>query len=256
MKTILIALLILTTSVLFAQDSIVINSTNYSETSLKNEWEKKNIVKLNVGALFFRNFQFAYERSITKRLSAVASLGFIPNGNVPFMDSFIDEEDGIKNAEIGGTNFTLEARFYLGKGYGRGFYIAPYYRYSKFNIDNLVYEAEMDGEEYTFSGSTKSNNVGLLLGVQTTLGKSEKFILDIWVLGGHYGKGKGELTGIGPYTLTAEEQAILAQELDENLLADIDYIDYKLTPTSNGAIAKIDGPWAGLRFGISFGYRF
>jgi len=36
----------------------------------------------------------------------------------------------------------------------------------------------------------------------------------------------------------------------------IPIVEYEITTTANGAKIKLDGPWAGLRSGLSFGYRF
>src|SRR6218665_548545 len=100
--------------------------------------KKRNLVKVNLTSIAFRNYQFAYERTITKRIGVQVSYGFIPTGQVPLVDEYIKDEN-VSNIKLGGSNFTLEPRIYLGKGYGHGFYIAPYYRYSHFNIDNLTY---------------------------------------------------------------------------------------------------------------------
>ena len=127
--------------------------------------EKKNLIKMNLTSVVFRNYQFAYERLFTKRFSVQVSYGFIPAGQIPFVDEVIKDEN-VENIKLGGNNLTIEPRFYLGKGYGHGFYIAPYYRYSHFNVDNLTYrytseDSAFDGEKIPVSctGKTNSNTI-------------------------------------------------------------------------------------------------
>jgi hypothetical protein len=52
------------------------------------------------------------------------------------------------NAELGYT-ITPEVRFYLGKGYGKGFYIAPFYRNLKYDITgvNFTYTNQIGGKD-------------------------------------------------------------------------------------------------------------
>ena len=147
--------------------------------------EKRNLVKMNLTGVVFRNFQFAYERIITKRLGVQVSYGFIPTGQVPLVDQYI-KDDNVNHVRMGGSNFTLEPRIYLGRGYGHGFYIAPYYRYSHFDVDNVTYNYTSEdpmhqGEKIpiAFSGKTNSNNVGLMIGAQWLLGKKDNWVLDV-----------------------------------------------------------------------------
>lgn len=83
--------------------------------------------------------------------------------------------------------------------------------------------------------------------------QKDNFVLDAWFLGAHYGTSTGDLDGITDRTLTSVEQQQVQDELD-NL--DIPVVKYKATVDANGANLKVDGPWAGLRAGISLGYRF
>ena len=68
--------------------------------------EKRNLVKMNLTGVVFRNFQFAYERTITKRLGVQVSYGFIPTGQVPLVDQYI-KDDNVNNIRMGGSNFTV-----------------------------------------------------------------------------------------------------------------------------------------------------
>ena len=223
--------------------------------------EQMNLVKMNLTSVIFRNYQFAYERLFTKRFSVEVSYGFIPAGQIPFVDEIIDDEN-VDNIKLGGNNITIEPRFYLGKGYGHGFYVAPYYRYSHFNVDNLTYRytsqdpgSAINGTKVpiSFSGKTNSNNVGLMIGAQWLLGRKDNWVLDVWFIGGHYGGAKGTITGKSARPLTTYEQNQLKEDIQD---LDISLFKYQVTASSSGAFIDLDSDWLGVRSGISFGYRF
>ena len=221
--------------------------------------EKRNLVKINLTGVVFRNFQFAYERTITKRLGVQVSYGFIPTGQVPLVDQYI-KDDNVNNVRMGGSNFTLEPRIYLGRGYGHGFYIAPYYRYSHFDVDNVTYNYTSEdpmhqGEKIpiAFSGKTNSNNVGLMIGAQWLLGKKDNWVLDVWFIGGHYGGATGTIIGKSGRPLSVEEQNQLNNDIQD---LDISLFDYAVTTNASGATIALDSKWLGVRSGVSFGYRF
>ena len=92
-----------------------------------------------------------------------------------------------------------------------------------------------------------------MIGSQWVFGKKQNWVIDWWIVGGHYGTLSGNINGVSSQPLDLEDQ----QEINENLNdLDIPIIEYKAEVNSNGAKVKIDGPWAGLRSGLSFGYRF
>ncbi len=236
---------------------------SFMAKSQKNDYDsqdqKRNLIKVNLTSVVFRNFQLAYERTITKRIGLQVSYGFIPTGQVPLVDEYIKDEN-INSIKMGGSNFTLEPRIYLGKGYGQGFYIAPYYRYSHFVIDNLTYnyrseDPAVSGEKIpiAFTGKTNSNNVGLMIGAQWLLGRKDNWVLDVWFIGGHYGGATGTIAGKSGRPLTAYEQNQLKEDIQD---LDITLFDYSVSTNSAGAIINLDSKWLGVRSGISFGYRF
>jgi len=224
--------------------------------------EKMNIVKTNVTGYIFRNINLSYERVFNQWFSVNVGFGTMPEGKIPFINSFLnnDDEEKFKNLEAKLTNFTFEPRFYIGQGYGKGFYIAPYYRYSKvtsnefdFNYDynapnGMTYPVPLKG-----FGDTNGNSFGLMIGSQFFLNKAQNLVLDFWIAGGHYGSGKGNFTFTSDFTLTPDMQEQLKKDI-ENL--DIPYVKYTVETDANGARVKVNGPWAGFRSGLSFGYRF
>ncbi|TXF79326.1 DUF3575 domain-containing protein [Chryseobacterium sp.] len=233
----------------FAQDSATVEVKQVS-----------NIIKTNVAGYFMRNYNLTYERIISKRISIAGGFGIIGNGKIPFESSFNNNDALISaDAEIKGSNFTIEPRIYLGKGFGQGFYLAPYFRYSTFEVNNIVYDfrGTYSGFAYdfplNFSGKVSGASGGLMIGAQWFLGNSKKWVLDAWFVGAHYGKGSGTVSGRTNETLTPEMQAELKKNLDD---LDIPLVKYTTTVNEHGADAVLDGPWAGIRSGISIGYRF
>lgn len=216
--------------------------------------EKMNIVKTNVTAYAFRNVNLTYERILSRKFSVAVGYGSVSKGNIPFSSTFLKDTE-FSDTQVGLTNFTVETRFYLGRGYGQGFYLAPYYRHTTFNADNvtLTVDYETDAVPVKIAGKANGNSAGLMLGVQWFLGKADNWILDFWILGAHYGAGKGDFRGNSSRPLTSQEQAQLKREIED---LDIPYVEYTVVTDPNGATVNLDGPWAGVRSGLSFGYRF
>lgn len=222
--------------------------------------DKKNIVKTNLTGFIFRNYNLTYERSLTSWFSIAVSYGEIPEGNVPFSNQIVNDEDNsefdLDKAQLSQTQFTIEPRFYLGKGYGHGFYLAPYYRHSKIEIDKLIYTMSYSTYDLpiTVSGKATGNSYGLTLGSQWFLGKKNNWVIDWWIIGGHYGASEGNFDGISDRVLSPQEQVELQQELED---LDLSGADFETTITTNARGAKMEftGPWAGVRSGLSFGYR-
>jgi hypothetical protein len=258
-KLLSLVAILFTISIAYSQS----NSSAYSARS-SNQIDdiKKNNVKISLTSLVFSNFQLQYERSLTKRIGVVIGYSFIPKRGVPFQsqinDLTSDSEDtqGIfENAELGYRAFTAEIRFYLGEGYGKGFYIAPFYRNLRYDISKVNFEFSSDivpGEEnLQMGGELTANTFGLQFGAQFNLGKH--IILDWWIVGPHYGNSKGDFVGRTARNLTPFEQRELQSELDE---IELPFGDIEARANQNGATIKISGPWGGIRSGISLGYRF
>lgn len=224
--------------------------------------ENPNIIKTNVTAYAFRNLNLSYERIISKTTSLSASFSVIPSGKVPYVKLFLDGEDigDVESMVMNYNSITLEPRFYLGKrGYGQGFYLAPYYRYSHGEFSDYRYEfqtieAGVTETHYVeLEGNVTGHSIGVMFGKQWFLGQKKDWVLDFNILGGHYGISKGDLIAVSSQRLTPERQQELQKELDE---LDVPLVKIDATANENGATAKVSGPWAGLRFGLALGYRF
>ena len=226
------------------------------------EWQsRKNIIKFIPTSLIVRNFQFQYERVLNKRFSVALGYSIIPEGDFPFKDyvleSVDDEEDVgryINDASLKYSSFTPEIRIYLGEGYGKGFYIAPFYRHSSYTVKNvqIFYDGDNGGEQQMdTNGDLKTDTFGLLFGAQFKIGS--RITLDWFILGPNYGFSNGNLLGLAEQPFSENEQQNLREELDD---IDLPIGDFSYEVDSDGAKIDIDGPWGGIRAGLAVGFRF
>ena len=224
----------------------------------------RNILKVNLTGLFLRNYSAQYERVINHRLSFAVSYRYMPTGPIPFKNAIIksiddnDQEtiDQINSLKMSNMAITPELRIYLSKkGFGRGFYLAPFYRYAQHDANNVSIEYESSTSAtntFGMSGKLTSNTGGLLIGAQWDLGSN--LVLDWWILGPHFGAGKGDLSGAASTPLTESEQADLRNELESiNFPFGIESV---VNVNANGAQVKMSGPMAGVRAAIQLGVRF
>ncbi|WP_051359912.1 hypothetical protein [Adhaeribacter aquaticus] len=222
----------------------------------KNDNIQRNLFKINLPGIALRNYSFQYERVLTKRFSVAFSYRKMPSGELPLKDVLADQiPSGLSDLKLKGTAFTPEIRLYVGKkGYGRGFYLAPFYRQATFATEDLIYTYENeDGieESVTLAGKLTGKTAGLLMGAQFSLGKY--VCLDWWIVGAHGGSANGNLNAVSDKILTPDEQEDLREEL-ENL--DIPFVTKTVTVNANNASVILKGPWAGIRSGLSLGFKF
>lgn len=243
-----------------------------AQTLLSTE-EGKNIAKFNTLTLLGGKFAFEYERLLTDRITVGATLNLRPKKGIPFgstVKNIIDDEELnelIDNFKSSNFSITPEARFYTSKrGPFRGFYIAPYIKYASYGA-SLPFDFDVDvddqgtdiysrTETIPLTGSIQSFTAGLSFGVNFKLSKN--IHLDWRIFGPGYGMAKGKISG--NMALDSEEQASLRESLDE-LRVDLEDmpigIKIESDVRSDGAnINILRSPWAGIRTGLSIGYRF
>jgi hypothetical protein len=254
------AIILMLSATAFAQHDTTLLKT---DTTLKKTAPRHamNLFKINLTALVITNFSLQYERIINKRLSFALGFGNRPVSSLPYKNTIVNAladdpemQSQINNMTFGSTCITPEFRFYVGKkGYGNGFYFAPFYRYATYtgNGVEFTYDNNLAKQNtLTMSGKITGNTFGLLLGVQKSLGKH--ICLDFY-FGPNYGTGKGDFTGKSSTPLTPEEQDDLRQTL-ENF--EIPLTDKTITVNANGANLKLDGPFGGIRAGFAIGVKF
>jgi len=237
----------------------ILSTQNISAQEIKTDSTQKinkNIAKINLIG-FSINGQ--YERILSKRVSIALSYKILPSGKflfrglIPMSDPQAKEE--LDNLIVSNSAITPEIRFYTGKkGYGQGFYLAPFYRSAKFGGKGIGIDFTLDnGRSATFNmeGDIKSSTFGLLIGAQWKLGK--RFWLDWQILGPHYGSASGSIKGKSNIALSASERSSLESALND---VAIPFIRKNVDVSPTEAIVNLNGPWAGLRTGVSLGFGF
>lgn len=226
----------------------------------------KNILKLHISPITLNNFGLQYERMLGKKISVAVSGRFMPQGPVPFLDkleSIIDDPttfSDLQTLQMGGTAVIPEIRFYLGRHDGpRGFYIAPYTTFSRYNLrldDFLLRITDEDTQtelrkELDLLGNVRGFTGGLMFGAQWRFGKW--VYLDWWFLGASYGSAKGNLDATVPETLSQEWQDELRDRIEG---LSVPMVKFEPTVHAHGVNARISGPWAGIKSGLSIGIKF
>jgi len=231
--------------ILFAQDT---NSVNTNE---------KNIVKMNVAALALKTYSFQYERAVGEKISVAMGFRVMPKSTPPLkskIEDLIDNDETwshIKDFKTGNFAITPEVRFFLGKSVFKGFYVAPFVSYAKYDFDiPFEYSYLTYSTTIPLSGSVNTFTGGIKIGAQWSL--SKLVFLDWWIIGPNYGTSSGTISG-------AKEMIPIEQDYVRNELKDLDDIPLiKTTSTvdDHGVKIKVDGPWAGVRAGLNVGFRF
>ena len=199
----------------------------------------------------------------------------MPKRTLPFQalaKQFIDNPNiNFDNFKIANNNITLEGRFYLGLQKMSGFYIAPYARFGNMEVEvpvkytytytpapilGVAIAPQTVTTTANLAGTIRSQSVGAYFGMQFQL--LTKIVLDLWVIGGHYGTSNGKLqadlpAGTPPVVATAALSA-LKTTIDQT---NANPFKLSTSVSGNSIITNTEGPWAGIRgAGITVGLRF
>jgi hypothetical protein len=233
---------------------------------------KMNYLKLNLFSLASQNISLQYERVINKPFSFALGFRFMPGSNLPFRNNIINLLDPatdsiaintINNLNLNQYAITPELRWYIGKkGYGRGFYFAPFYRYSHFSASEIGFDFttdEITTEQVRLKGSLTTQTLGLMLGAQWAL--AEHVSLDWWIIGPQLGTATGVFEGTTTLPLSLTEQADLQKTLldvfgDFSSANGLFNVSNTVNVTDRGAKVTLKGPWSGIRTGLCLGVRF
>ena len=259
-------LLIILAFALFNTTDVAAQEIDGGSPEIGEAVPSKNMIKINLTSLALKNYSLHYERAVARKITVGLGVRYMPEGTLPLrsiaknllktdgIDDDITEQ--IDNFQLGNFALTPEVRFYMGKEVFRGFYIAPFARYATFNVNfPFILNGEdinnqPTSERIDLKGDLSTIAGGVMFGAQWKL--SKQIYLDWSILGPHFGKATGNISG--KKNLTPEEQDELRAQIAE--LNDIPFVKFESKVDGNGAEVKVDGPWAGIRAGISIGFRF
>ncbi|MDE3125674.1 MAG: DUF3575 domain-containing protein [Bacteroidota bacterium] len=248
----------------FTASSQPVHEIKHSDTTklvLITQALQHNAIKINFSALAFQNYSVSYERLIKNKVSMMVTYRYMPFTNLPFQQNIANivsnNNINFNQVTLGNDAITAELRIYAHKNMS-GFYMAPYGRYANFNLSiPIQYTFTQNGNAFTkeavFSGNIQSYSGGLLLGFQKHL--SKLLLLDIWLIGAHFGNGVGSLNASFSPPLSPQEEASLQNNLNN---INGGPFTVKGTVTNNStANLNLTGPWLGIRaLGINLGIAF
>jgi hypothetical protein len=228
----------------------------------------KQVIKINLSQLALTNISLQYEYAFHKNFSAALGVSYLIPRNIPsqiFTPS--SNATGYQIPKFGGWSITPEIRIYPGKKVKHkaphGFYLAPYFRYSKYTASAVYIDSVSVSERHTYDVKADYSGftAGLMIGSQWIIGKH--FSIDWWILGGGVGKAKLKLDAKstdGSLNMTAQDQANLKNDINTNLaeLKNFGNGDISIQTTSNSATATVKGlPMTSIRgFGLTIGFAF
>ncbi len=223
--------------------------------------QEYNLIKTNLTSLITGNYSLQYERVLTEKVSASLTFSMMPKRGLPFQGMISDAISTNDKIDFDFDSFNFnswsivpDVRFYLGEGYGKGFYIAPYFKHSQFKLSEFEVnytDSENNINNIKLSGDFKTNAGGLMFGAQWLLG--EHLCIDWWILGFHGGKAKASILGDPENDLSSSDQNDIRDAFD-----DVDIPMLKLESKVSADKVSLTGnvPWLSLRAGLSFGVRF
>ncbi|MBC7696296.1 MAG: DUF3575 domain-containing protein [Burkholderiales bacterium] len=229
----------------------------------------KHVIKLNLTQLALTNISMQYEFAFHKNFSAALGASYLIKREIPsqfFAPSTNGE--GYQLPKFGGYSITPEIRFYPGKKVKHkaphGFYLAPYFRYSKYSFTTLYVDRDsVSGKQniYNVKAAYSGFTAGLMIGSQWIIGKH--FSIDWWILGGGYGKAKFMInseSADGSLNMSPQEQENLKNDIRTNIgeLGSFGSGEVTVETTSNSATATVKGlPMTSIRgFGLVLGFAF
>jgi hypothetical protein len=242
-----------------------IRSSNIFKRKMQANVDGKSniVIKMNLSQLAFKNLSFQAEYAFHHKLSF--ALGFSNLLRRPFPAAFYEATAFFSRPTYGGYAITPELRFYPGgdedKPAPRGFYLAPYLRYAKYKVLQTVsYQDRPNDPTYTAEAEQTYSgfNGGLMIGYQWII--SDHFAIDLWIIGGGYGKAKYTYKWTVPgLSMTPAQQADVKQAAENEFDSfSLFGLSGEVTTTPNSAMMTVRGlPMYSLRvLGLNLGYAF
>lgn len=228
----------------------------------------KQVIKINLSQLALTNISLQYEYGFHKNLSAALGVSYLIPRNIPSqIYTPSSNAEGYQLPKFGGWSVTPELRFYPGKKVEHqaphGFYLAPYFRYSKYTLNATYLDSVSSGKSnsYDVKASYAGFTGGLMIGSQWLIGKH--FSIDWWILGAGAGKATFNIESKstdGSLNMSAQEQENLKADIRNNIgeLGSFGNGDLSIETTSNSAKATVKGvPMTSIRgFGLTLGFSF
>jgi hypothetical protein len=271
----LVAALCLGTAAMAQQTGTPVDSTIETAPTRKERLRNlpmySNILKTNLSSLTLNNYSLTYERMLTRKISASLGYRYMPKSALTksmlgenVMDQIKEDgEDDLQNQldklQMSGGALTAEFRIYTGKRPGaRGFYAGIYGRYSQFKYDYPFDYEKPDGSTtlVPLNGHTSGFGGGIVTGGQFMIAK--RVVVDLYIIGAHYGKMTGKLEGLTDLSdLDEADRAELKADLEDLIDLGGSEKNIKADVRNDGVRADIKMPFLGVRgLGLTVGFAF
>ena len=209
--------------------------------------DRRNIVKLNLPNLAYKNITLNYERILSNRTSASIHAGYIiPSAAPSFLTDALDINTTTSN-EFSGFTATGEYRIYgKKKGAARGLYYAPYLRYANYKY---LFDETIDGNFSNIDARISTFGLGAQLGYQWVI--KDRFVIDWGIVGA--AAQRYNLSS----TFTSTDDMVDFQDIRKELEANsILGGTIEFTDGDDFLKAKLPFLFGGLRSYISVGMQF
>lgn len=219
-------------------------------------YQKRNILKINLTALSFTNIYLQDEYTLSKKTSVALGLAFMPERSLPTAITDNDSSGNSANLTFSGFSFTPEFRWYFSGHSPKGFYLAPYLRYSKYSTSSYSFKYDKAGGTnnafVVMDGDLSGIAIGLMAGSQWKIG--DHFAIDWWILGGGYSSSKASLTGKGNEPFTQSDIDDIKNSINST---DLPFGTLESEVTSSQVKITYKTGLPSLRgFGLAVGYIF
>ncbi|MFA5619733.1 MAG: DUF3575 domain-containing protein [Weeksellaceae bacterium] len=263
LKSLCILFVVFFSQNLSAQNEIYDDSIVIEESE---RYDSRHILRVNLPSFFLKSYAFQYEFFPTRSMSLGVGYKFTPERGMVFKDKVIEIIEDANDLEdlsspagkffekfkFKGNTWTPELRFYLGHGYGKGFYLGPMLRFDNYDIESEYLLITADRDYYVdFKGKFKAFGFGLLIGAQFPIGKH--LTLDTFIAP-YLSNIKVNFDSDFDFTLTDEAAEQLRDEVNQIKLPNG---ETEIIVNNTSATGKMTADtFPNLRVGIGFGYRF
>lgn len=242
--------------VLIAMLSLQFMAQAQDNPDASSAYGNQNILKLNLTSLGFVNVYLQDEYTLNGSSSVALGLSYMPSRSLPSVVIDNDPNGNAGNISFSGFSITPEYRWYVKKHAPKGFYLAPYLRYTKYTTDSYSFSYDRSGtngtvkDVATLEGSLSGIGLGLMIGDQFKLG--DHVTLDWWIIGAGYSSSKIEMSGTGNFSTSQQED--LRTEIDG---MDIPFGDLEKDVTASSVKITYKTGLPSIRgFGLAIGYIF
>lgn len=238
------------------KNAVLLVALMISFPALSQDFDGKNMMKVNLSAFALKGFNVQYERQLADRVTVALTYGNTPTSRIPF-GSYIQKQVDATNVTVarfslGASTITPALRYYFGKkGAFHGLYVASYARFGSYNISGPVnYGTVSAPRTADFTGKLHATSGGLMLGSSFRL--TTRFYLDWWIVGASIGGANGDIRAMTQ--LRKDEQVSLQKALDD---VQVPFTKIQSQVNSSGATVTTTGMMVGMRgLGLNIGFRF